>query len=148
MGAGKPIPPLDESPRGEIPDLERHMHDAPTPPSNARFRHLRVPGALLAAVTLSVGLAYPTYAQTPSASPTPTSGSTTLDTGVRDTSMNQTPSSEQAAPVGSPVAQAPTGALPRSAVSPLRTWEFAEGNSRRDFQTFFSILNMANSRPV
>src|SRR5215203_334551 len=121
------------------------MHDVPTPPTFPRIHHdLRLTGALLAAA-LSVGLAYPTYAQTPSASPTPTSGSTTLETGVRDTSSNQTPSSEQAAPVGSPVAQAPTGALPRSAASPLRTWEFAEGNSRRDFQTFFSILNTTDS---
>jgi len=35
--------------------------------------------------------------------------------------------------------------MPRSGVSPLRTWEFAEGNSRRDFQTFFSILNTTDS---
>lgn len=28
--------------------------------------------------------------------------------------------------------------------TPLRTWYFAEGNSRRDFQTFFTVLNLSD----
>src|SRR6187397_2150761 len=43
-----------------------------------------------------------------------------------------------------PAPGAGAGGLPNDASGRMRTWYFAEGNSRRDFQTFFTLLNLTD----
>src|SRR5215212_1762821 len=39
------------------------------------------------------------------------------------------------------------GSAAATAEQPLRAWHFAEGNSRNEFQTYFSVLNLSD-RPA